>query len=114
MYADKVTRSMQAALAEMDRRRTIQREYNEKHGITPTSIKKSVGEAMVQHEKFEIASLMVAEEEEEYITSKNPQKLIVRLEKQMYAAAKNLEFEKAAELRDRVKRLRDKELMISA
>ena len=114
MYADKVTRSMQSALAEMDRRRTIQLEYNEKHGITPTSIKKSVGEAMSNHEKFEIASLMVAEEEEEYIASKNPQKLIARLEKQMYAAAKNLEFEKAAELRDKIKRLRDKDLMISA
>jgi len=114
MYADKVTRSMQSALAEMDRRRTIQQEYNEKHNITPTSIKKSVGEAMVQHEKFELATLMVAEEEEEYLASKNPQKLIARLEKQMFAAAKNLEFEKAAELRDRVKRLRDKDLMISA
>jgi excinuclease ABC subunit B len=114
MYADKVTRSMQAALAEMDRRRTIQLEYNAEHGITPTSIKKSVGDALVQHEKFEIASLMVAEEEEEYITSKNPQKLIAKLEKQMFAAAKNLEFEKAAELRDKIKRLRDKDLMISA
>ncbi len=114
MYADKVTRSMQAALAEMDRRRTIQQEYNEKHGITPVSIKKAIGEAMVQHEKFEIASLMVAEEEEEYNTSKNPQKLIAKLEKQMYAAAKNLEFEKAAELRDKIKRLREKDLMISA
>ncbi len=113
MYADTVTKSMQAALAEMDRRRTIQLEYNEKHGITPTSIKKSVGEAMVQHEKFEIASLMVAEEEEEYNAAKNPQKLIARLEKQMYAAAKNLEFEKAAELRDKIKRLRDKDLMIA-
>lgn len=114
MYADKVTRSMQSALAEMDRRRTIQLEYNAEHGITPTSIKKSVGEAMSNHEKFEIASLMVAEEEEEYNASKNPQKLIAKLEKQMFAAAKNLEFEKAAELRDKIKRLRDKDLMISA
>jgi excinuclease ABC subunit B len=114
MYADTVTRSMQAALAEMDRRRTIQLAYNEKHGITPTSIKKAVGEAIVQHEKFELATLMVAEEEEEYLTSKNPQKLIAKLEKEMFSAAKNLEFEKAAELRDKIKRLRDKDLMISA
>jgi excinuclease ABC subunit B len=113
MYADNVTKSMQAALAEMDRRRKIQLEYNAEHGITPTSIKKSVGEAMSNHEKFEIASLMVAEEEEEYLTSKNPQKLIAKLEKQMFAAAKNLEFEKAAELRDKIKRLRDKDLMIA-
>lgn len=114
MYADRVTKSMQAALAEMDRRRTIQLEYNEKHNITPTSIKKSVGEAMSNHEKFEIASLMVAEEEEEYNAAKNPLKLIAKLEKQMHAAAKNLEFEKAAELRDKIKRLREKDLMISA
>ena len=113
MYAENVTRSMQAAITEMDRRRTIQLEYNAKHNITPKSIIKAVGESLVQHEKFEIASL-VEEEMEEYNASKNPQKLITRLEKQMFAAAKNLEFEKAAELRDRIKRLRDKDLMISA
>ncbi|MCH7624032.1 MAG: excinuclease ABC subunit UvrB [Nitrospinae bacterium] len=113
MYAENVTRSMQAAITEMDRRRKIQVEYNEKHNITPKSIIKAVGEAMVQHEKFEIASL-VEEEVEEYNASKNPHQLIARLEKQMFAAAKNLEFEKAAELRDRIKRLREKDLMISA
>ena len=113
MYAENVTRSMQAAITEMDRRRKIQVEYNEKYNITPKSIIKAVGESLVQHEKFEIASL-VEEEMEEYNASKNPQKLITRLEKQMFAAAKNLEFEKAAELRDRIKRLRDKDLMISA
>ncbi len=114
MYADNVTRSMQAAIKEMDRRRTIQKEYNEKHNISPVSIQKAIGEAMSNHEKFEIASLMVAEEEEEYNAAKNPLKLIAKLEKQMYVAAKNLEFEKAAELRDRIKRLREKDLMISA
>ena len=113
MYADNVTRSMQAAIKEMDRRRTIQLEYNEKHNITPTSIIKAVGESLVQHEKYEIASL-VAEEETEYNKAGNVHQLIARLEKQMFAAAKNLEFEKAAELRDRIKRIREKDLMISA
>jgi len=113
MYADKITRSMQAAITEMDRRRNIQVEYNEKHGITPTSIQKAIGESMVQHERFEITSL-VEEEETEYNKAGNVHQLIARLEKQMFSAAKNLEFEKAAELRDRIKRLREKDLMISA
>ena len=113
MYADNITRSMQSALTEMARRRNIQVEYNETHNISPVSIKKAIGESMVQHEKFEIASL-VAEEEVEYNNEGNIHQLIARLEKQMYSAAKNLEFEKAAELRDRIKRLRAKDLMISA
>ncbi|GJL77728.1 MAG: UvrABC system protein B [Nitrospinaceae bacterium] len=113
MYADTVTRSMQAAITEMNRRRTIQLEYNEKHNITPASIVKSVGESLSQAEKFAVVPL-VAEEEEEYNNTGNVHQLISRLEKQMFAAAKNLEFEKAAELRDRIKRLRDKDLMISA
>ena len=113
MYADKITRSMQAVITEMSRRRTIQQDYNEQHDISPTSIKKAIGESLVQHEKFEIASL-VEEEEVEYNTKGNLPQLISRLEKQMYIAAKDLDFEKAAELRDRIKRLREKDLMISA
>jgi excinuclease ABC subunit B len=113
MYADNVTNSMQAAITEMNRRRTIQEEYNEAHDITPTSIKKSIGEAISQAEKFAVVPL-VEEEEEEYNSKGNVNQLVARLEKQMFAAAKNLEFEKAAELRDRIKRLREKDLMISA
>jgi len=113
LYADTVTRSMQSAIAEMDRRRTIQMEHNEKHGITPVSIKKSIGEAISQAEKFAVVPL-VAEEEVEYNKAGNVHQLIARLEKQMYSAAKDLEFEKAAELRDKIKRLREKDLMISA
>jgi len=113
MYADRVTKSMQAAIAEMGRRRTIQQEYNEEHGITPTSIKKAIGEAMSNAEKFALVPL-VEEEEVEYNKAGSASQFISRLEKQMFAAAKNLEFEKAAELRDKIKRLREKELMIPA
>lgn len=113
MYADSVTRSMQAALTEMNRRRTIQLEYNEKHNIQPASIIKSVGESLSLAEKSTVVPL-VAEEDVEYNKPRNVHQLISRLEKQMFAAAKNLEFEKAAELRDRIKRLRDRDLMIPA
>ena len=113
MYADRITKSMQAAITEMNRRRQIQLEYNEKHNIQPASIIKSVGESLSQAEKFAVVPL-VEEEDEEYNQPGNVHQLISRLEKQMFAAAKNLEFEKAAELRDRIKRLRDKDLMISA
>jgi excinuclease ABC subunit B len=113
MYADRVTKSMQAAISEMGRRRTIQQEYNEEHGITPTSIKKAIGEAMSNAEKFALVPL-VEEEEVEYNKAGSASQFISRLEKQMFAAAKNLEFEKAAELRDKIKRLREKELMIPA
>ena len=113
MYADRMTKSMQAAITEMNRRRQIQLEYNEKHNIQPASIIKSVGESLSQAEKFAVVPL-VEEEDEEYNQPGNVHQLISRLEKQMFAAAKNLEFEKAAELRDRIKRLRDKDLMISA
>ncbi|MFQ5451414.1 MAG: excinuclease ABC subunit UvrB [Nitrospinaceae bacterium] len=113
LYADSITKSMRAAMDEMDRRRRIQVEYNRVHNISPSSIKKSIGEAMVVQEKFSLVPL-VEEEEEIYNSSGNPLAMIAALEKQMYAAAHNLEFEKAAGLRDKIKRLREKNLMRSA
>jgi excinuclease ABC subunit B len=110
MYADKVTNSMRAAIEEMDRRRSIQMAYNEAHNITPTSIKKSVGESLMKDERFADIP-MVQEDEEEYGLVGNPVKLIKKLEKQMFAFAKELEFEKAANLRDKIKRLREKDLL---
>ena len=111
MYADKITNSMQIALDETGRRRKIQIKYNEDNNITPTSIKKSIMEAMVEEQSTDL-SPMVEEEEEEYASPKDLAKLIKKLEKQMYTAARELEFEKAAKLRDRIKRLQDKELEI--
>jgi len=108
-YADTVTRSMQAAMDEMARRREIQLRYNEMHGITPASIVKSVSEAL---SRAEPEAPVVAEEEEEY--GGNLPEVVAALEKQMYQAARELEFEKAASLRDRIKKLREIDLRASA
>jgi excinuclease ABC subunit B len=110
MYADTITSAMQEAISETARRRKIQTEYNRKHKITPVSIKKLIQETMMLQEKFAIVPL-VAEEEEEY--QGNLPKLIANLETQMYAAARNLEFEKAAELRDRITKLKEKDLGVT-
>ncbi|MFC3041307.1 excinuclease ABC subunit UvrB [Virgibacillus xinjiangensis] len=100
MYADKITQSMEAAIDETNRRRQIQMEYNEKHGITPTTIKKDVRDV--------IRATVAAEEQEEYkekpsltkLSAKEKTKVIEKMEKEMKEAAKSLDFEKAAELRD--------------
>lgn len=109
MYANKITSAMKETLDETVRRRKIQTEFNRKHNITPVSIKKAVRDTLSQQEKFSIVPL-VAEEEEEYI--RDLPKLLVCLEEQMYAAARNLEFEKAASLRDKITRLKEKSLGI--
>jgi len=110
-YADTITKSMQKAFDEMDRRRDIQIEYNETHQIIPKSIKKSVQESLINCEKLATVPL---ELEEEPLLRKDFPRLIEKLEKEMYSAARNLEFEKAAELRDRIKKIREKDLMITA
>ncbi|NIQ01262.1 MAG: excinuclease ABC subunit B, partial [Nitrospinaceae bacterium] len=112
LYADTVTPSMRNAIDEMNRRRDIQLEFNKTHGITPASIQKSIGEALVQKEKFAAVPL-VAEEEEEYLSSENVVERIGKLEKEMFAAARDLEFEKAAELRDRIAKLKTKDLLLT-
>ena len=105
MYADTVTDSMRVAIDETNRRREIQQAYNEEHGITPTTIKKSVRDLIAISKK-------VAQEELNF--SKSPEsmnrgeleKLIKDVEKKMKAAAADLNFEAAAELRDRMRDLR--------
>ncbi|MDF1580026.1 MAG: excinuclease ABC subunit UvrB [Desulfuromonadales bacterium] len=111
MYADKVTRSMQACLDETDRRRQTQLAYNAEHGITPQSIIKSLRSVLEdvadreQHVRDE-----VAEELAEYRTSGALKKEIARLKKDMMAAAAGLDFEQAAALRDRMLVLERREL----
>ena len=112
-YADTVTQSMQKAIDEMSRRRNIQLEHNEIHQIVPKSIKKSVKEILVKQER-RVATPVAREEEDEYLSRKDTSKLIEKLENQMHVAAKNLEFEKAAELRDRVKNIREKDLFFTS
>ncbi len=110
-YADTITQSMQKAIDEMNRRRIIQAEHNTTNQIIPESIKKSIQEVLVKQDKQAITSI-VKNEEDEHFLRKDAPRLIKNLEKKMHAAAKNLEFEKAAELRDRVKRIREKDLSI--
>jgi len=110
-YADTITQSMQKAIDEMNRRRIIQTEHNTTNKIIPESIKKSIQEVLVKQDK-QATTTIVENEEDEHFSRKDAPKLIKNLEKKMRAAAKNLEFEKAAELRDRVKRIREKDLSI--
>jgi len=112
-YADTITQSMQKAIDEMNRRRTVQKEYNATHQIIPESIKKSIQKILVKQDKQATTS-KVKNEEDEHFLRKDAPRLIKNLEKKMHAAAKNLEFEKAAELRDMVKRIREKDLSIIA
>ncbi|WP_040978832.1 excinuclease ABC subunit UvrB [Oceanobacillus jeddahense] len=101
MYADKMTDSMQKAIEETERRRTVQQEYNAEHGITPQTIRKEVRDviqatiAAETPETYESEAKQVKE-----MTKKEKQKVIENMEKEMKQAAKNLDFEKAAELRD--------------
>jgi len=112
-YADTITQSMQKAIDEMNRRRIIQTEYNATNKIIPESIKKSIQEVLVKQDKQATSSTAKNEEDEHFSRTDTP-RLIKNLEKKMHAAAKNLEFEKAAELRDMVKRIREKDLSIIA
>jgi len=110
-YADTVTKSMKAAIDEMSRRREIQLAYNRENQITVSSIEKAIGDSM-EYSKNQEPTFEVMEEEAEYESGKSILQLIAELEKQMLSVAKDLEFEKAAELRDRIKRLREKDLEI--
>ena len=109
MYADRITDSMKFALNETERRRKIQEAYNVEHGITPTSIIKSIDEIM--NSVYERDYVTVAADDEDVFRSHGELEAhITKLQAQMKAAAANLEFEKAARLRDKVKQLRSKDL----
>ena len=111
LYADKETDSMKAAMGETERRRTRQQEYNREHDITPETIKKSIGELLSSVYEHDYAEIPQVEEEPEarYRSLTDLEAEIKVLEKQMREAAKALEFEKAAELRDRLRKLRAQE-----
>jgi excinuclease ABC subunit B len=106
MYADKMTNSMELAIGETTRRRAIQEAYNEKHGITPQTIQKEIRDV--------IRATMAAEEQEDYnpsegmkkLTKKEREQVIFNMEKEMKDAAKALNFERAAELRDLILELK--------
>ena len=101
MYADKITDSMRIAIDETERRRKVQMAYNEKHGITPQTIQKGVRDLIAVSKKV-AAEEMRLEKDPESMSEKELEKLIRELEKQMKKAAAELNFEAAAELRDKL------------
>ena len=102
MYADEITGSMKRALSEMDRRRKTQLEFNKKYGITPRSIEKAISEGIEMLEKAEEEVIEITGQSlEEY----EKQEVIADLEQEMELAARNLQFEKAAQLRGQIKAL---------
>jgi excinuclease ABC subunit B len=105
---------MQACIDETGRRRTRQLAYNEEHGITPETVKKSMRTILDSIEEKDYYNLpgIVAESAEEYIAPKEIPKLVKKLRKEMLAAAKALDFETAARLRDRVRKLEEMELAL--
>ena len=111
LYGDTVTHSMHQAMDETARRRHIQQAYNKAHGITPESIKKHIPELEYQMAQADYLDMpLAAEPVEEYARAGNLAQAIQRLEIEMKAAAKNLEFERAAGLRDRIRALKKKDL----
>jgi len=110
-YADEFTPSMRKAIDETHRRRRLQRRYNEAHGITPESIKKDISDILSSVYEADYVSIPnVSEPEEEYISPDNLPKIIKSLKKEMMSAARRLDFEEAARLRDRIFNLEKKEL----
>jgi excinuclease ABC subunit B len=111
MYADAVTESMRRAIDETNRRRGIQLEFNREHDITPTTVKKAIAESWGEADYVDVSTI-VAEDSAEYVPLEQLPKQIADLERQMRRAAADLEFEQAAELRDRIQRLRQQELAL--
>jgi excinuclease ABC subunit B len=102
---------MKKAIDETNRRRKIQGAYNRRHGITPETVKKAIPDILASiYEADYVTVPTVAEKQDEYVSVFEISKLVSRLKKEMREAASKLNFEKAAETRDRIKSLEEKEL----
>ncbi len=111
LYADAMTDSMRAAIGETERRRRVQEAYNTEHGITPASIVKNIEDVLSSvYERDYVTVPKALDERDTFKTQAELDAFIGRLEKEMREAAANLEFERAASLRDRLKRLRNPDL----
>ena len=100
MYGDYITKSMKKAIDETERRRKIQEDFNEKNGITPTTIRKNIGEIIQITKKQE-------EEEIEEFSKDDIEAILINMEAEMYKAAEELDFERAANLRDQIKNMKE-------
>ena len=113
LYGSEVTRSMDRAMEETNRRRLMQKEYNQKHGITPESIKKEIHNILESIYEYDYVTVPTIEEEgAQYRTVEELDHHIAGLEKQMKEAAVNLEFEEAARLRDEIRGLKEQRLEV--
>jgi excinuclease ABC subunit B len=111
MYADTITASMKSAIGEMERRRTRQAAYNAEHGITPESVVRAIDDVMSSvYERDYSAPPLPRDGTERFHTQAELDAEIGRLQHEMKAAAANLDFERAAALRDTLKTLRSREL----
>jgi excinuclease ABC subunit B len=111
MYADRMSDAMEAAIKETNRRRELQIAYNKKHGITPTTVKKAITDILERHSEEDqnaaASSVEVLKRSYNVLIPDQRQKLIRALENEMLEHAKNLEFEKAAFIRDEIEKIRD-------
>jgi excinuclease ABC subunit B len=110
MYADTMTESMRVAIEETTRRRAIQEAYNQEHGITPASIVKAIDDVSLAVYNVDYATPAVMEDREAYLSQEEIDSRIEALQTQMRQAAANLDFERAATLRDKIKVLKGREL----
>jgi excinuclease ABC subunit B len=111
LYADTRTKSMKNAMAETDRRRKVQEGYNRKHGITPETVRKAIPDILESiYEADYVTVSAAAESPGEYVSLLEIPKLVSRLKKEMRTAASKLDFERAAEIRDRIKALEEREM----
>jgi len=111
MYADTLTRSIKRAIDETNRRRQVQEKFNQEHGITPETIKKSIHNILGSIYEADYYTVSTAEESGgEYISKDEIPKRVEKLRKKMVAAAKEMEYERAAELRDEIRRIEALEL----
>jgi excinuclease ABC subunit B len=113
LYADRVTDSMRRAIGETQRRREKQAAYNSEHGITPQSVVKAIDSTLISIVEADYFKVPLNLDEIEDYSPQNLAETITRLEAEMRAAAGRYEFERAAELRDRLKHLRARELEIA-
>ncbi|MFV0388243.1 MAG: excinuclease ABC subunit UvrB [Pyrinomonadaceae bacterium] len=113
LYADKITKSMKIAIDETKRRRAIQEEYNVEHGITPKTIVKPVEATLVTAYEADYFKVPLELEKYEEYSPKQLQEMIFSLEHDMREAAKDMKFERAAEIRDKVKYLKERQLELS-
>ena len=110
LYADSITDSMRLAMDETNRRRSLQAAFNKKHGITPQTVIKSIGSPLVKIYEADYVDVPLAAEKEADYEAKELPRIIQRLKKEMKKAAANLEFERAAELRDRIRAMEEQEI----